>query len=152
MTDARGRPAGAGWGHAFHRLVRRPHAQRLAGLFRGLAQPALSRDVHRLLAGSYRISLAVDEGGRVVGFAQAISDGVLTACIPLLEVLPEHQGRGLGTALMRHLLEQLGHLYAVDLSCDDDVVPFYERLGMRRANAMYLRNYARQGGVPEERR
>ncbi|MPY65294.1 GNAT family N-acetyltransferase [Deinococcus sp. SDU3-2] len=94
----------------------------------------------------------MDEGGRVVGFAQAISDGVLTACIPLLEVLPEHQGRGLGTALMRHLLEQLGHLYAVDLSCDDDVVPFYERLGMRRANAMYLRNYARQNGASEESR
>lgn len=124
----------------------------LQGFFVGWPNPPSPETFHRLLAGSYRISLAVDERGRVVGFAQAISDGVLTAFIPLLEVLPQHQGRGLGTALMRHLLEQLGHLYAVDLSCDDDVVPFYERLGMGRGNAMYRRNYARQSGVPEEGR
>ncbi|WP_104990231.1 GNAT family N-acetyltransferase [Deinococcus sp. NW-56] len=124
----------------------------LQGFFVGWPNPPSPETFHHLLAGSYRISLALDERGRVVGFAQAISDGVLTAFIPLLEVLPEHQGQGLGTALMRHLLEQLGHLYAVDLSCDDDVVPFYERLGMERANAMYQRNYARQSGVPEESR
>ncbi|MCP2013916.1 ribosomal protein S18 acetylase RimI-like enzyme [Deinococcus sp. HSC-46F16] len=124
----------------------------LQGFFVGWPNPPTAETFHRLLAGSYRISLALDEHGRVVGFAQAISDGVLTAFIPLLEVLPEHQDRGLGTALMRHLLEQLGHLYAVDLSCDDDVVPFYGRLGMGRGNAMYRRNYARQSGVPEEGR
>jgi ribosomal protein S18 acetylase RimI-like enzyme len=90
----------------------------------------------------------VDPEGRVVGFAQAISDGVLTAFIPLLEVRPEHRGRGLGTALLQHLLGQLSHLYAVDLSCEGGLVPFYERLGMRRANAMVLRNYGRQNGVP----
>lgn len=124
----------------------------LQGFFVGWPNPPSPETFHRLLAGSYRISLAVDERGRVVGFAQAISDGVLTAFVPLLEVLPEYQGRGLGTALMRHLLEQLGHLYAVDLSCDDDVVPFYERLGMGRGNAMYVRNYAQQSGVPEKSR
>ena len=84
----------------------------------------------------------------MVGIAQAISDGVLTAFIPMLEVQASHRGRGIGSALIRHLLAQLGHLYAVDLSCDDDLVPFYERLGFRRANAMVLRNYARQGGEP----
>ncbi|WP_019586842.1 GNAT family N-acetyltransferase [Deinococcus apachensis] len=82
----------------------------------------------------------------MVGIAQAISDGVLTAFIPLLEVHATHRGRGVGSALIRHLLAQLDHLYAVDLSCDDDLVPFYQRLGFRRANAMVLRNYARQSG------
>lgn len=118
----------------------------LQGFFEGWPQSPTPVTLHRLLAASYRISLAVDGEGQVIGFAQAISDGVLTAFIPMLEVLPEHRGRGLGTRLMRHLLGQLEHLYAVDLSCEGGLVPFYERLGMRRGNAMILRNYPRQSG------
>lgn len=120
----------------------------LQGFFEGWPNPPTPDTLHRLLASSYRISLAVEESGRVVGIAQAISDGVLTAFVPMLEVLPESRGRGLGTALMRHLLAQLDHLYAVNLSCDADLVPFYERLGLRRGNAMIRRNYARQDGSP----
>lgn len=122
----------------------------LQGFFEGWPNPPSPETLHRLLARSYRVSLAVEEDGRVMGFAQAISDGVLTAFVPLLEVLPEHRGQGLGTALMRHLLGQLEHLYTVDLSCDDDLVPFYERLGMRRANAMVSRDYTRQSGAPPD--
>ena len=52
----------------------------------------------------------------MVAFAQAVSDGVLSAFVPLLEVLPEYQGRGLGRAVLERLLAQLEGLYAVDLS------------------------------------
>lgn len=38
-------------------------------------------------------------------------------------------------------------LYMVDAACDDDVVPFYERLGFTRSNAMIMRRYARQSGA-----
>lgn len=120
----------------------------LHGFFEGWPNPPTPETLHRLLAGSYRISLAVEEDGQVVGFAQAISDGVLTAFVPLLEVRPAYRGHGLGSALVRHLLAQLDHLYAVDLSCDESLVPFYERLGLGRANAMVLRTYARQNGAP----
>ena len=87
----------------------------LQGFFEGWPNPPTPETLHHLLTGSYRISLAVNGDGRVVGFAQAISDGVLAAFIPLLEVLSEYRGRGLGTRLMQHLLGQLEHLYAVDL-------------------------------------
>lgn len=119
--------------------------EQLQGFFEGWPNPPRPETLHRLLAASYRISLAVEDG-RVVGIAQAISDGVLTAFIPMLEVHATHRGRGIGSALIRHLLAQLGHLYAVDLSCDYNLVPFYERLDFRRANAMVRRNYARQSG------
>jgi precorrin-8X/cobalt-precorrin-8 methylmutase len=80
------------------------------------------------------------EGARVIGFATAISDGVLSAYVPLLEVLPEHQGRGIGTELMRRLLIRLGGLYMVDLACDEELAPFYERLGLARTGvAMGIR-------------
>ncbi|CAN5189789.1 hypothetical protein BH18ACT12_BH18ACT12_03640 [soil metagenome] len=93
-----------------------------------------------MLRGSSQVVLACD-GTRVVGFVPAISDGVLSAYLPLLEVLPEYQGRGIGRELVRRVLAALGGLYMVDLVCDEDVVPFYERLRLQRLDAgMGLRN------------
>jgi ribosomal protein S18 acetylase RimI-like enzyme len=117
----------------------------LEGFFVGWPNPPAPEAHLRLLAGSQHILLARDEsGGQVVGFITAISDGVLTAFIPLLEVLPAYQGRGIGQELMRRMLERLRHLYAIDLLCDADLQPFYARLGMRPASGMLLRNYDRQ--------
>jgi predicted N-acetyltransferase YhbS len=62
-------------------------------------------------------------------------------------VLPDYQGRGIGSELTRRMLATLSHLYMVDVICDEDVQPFYERLGMRRATGMLLRNYAEQAGA-----
>lgn len=123
--------------------------EQLRGFFVDWPNPPTPDTFLRLLRGSYRVVLALHDG-QVVGFVQAISDGVLTAYIPLLEVLPEWQGRGVGRALMTRLRDELRHLYAVDLGCDDDLVPFYERLGMRRGNLMFTRSYERQNGsLPE---
>ncbi len=91
---------------------------------------------------SYRCTVAVDlTGDRVVGFATAISDGLLAASIPLVEVLPGWKERGIGTELMDRLLDQLSHLYQVDLACDADVRPFYEKVGLEPGGtAMVRRN------------
>jgi len=101
-----------------------------------------SPELHvKLLRGSERVVLARNrETGRVVGFVTAVGDGVVSAYIPLLEVLPEYQGRGIGTELVRHVLELLEGRYMVDLSCDEELVEFYERFGMRRLVGMGLRN------------
>ncbi len=93
-----------------------------------------------MLAGSDHIELAIDrETGQVVGFVTALTDGVLSGFIPLLEVLPAYQGRGVGRALMTRMLDRLGALPNVDLLCDPDVVPFYERFGMKPVGGMALR-------------
>ena len=43
--------------------------------------------------------IAIDENtNQVVGFVTAISDGVLSAYIPFLEVLPEYKSIGIGYA------------------------------------------------------
>jgi ribosomal protein S18 acetylase RimI-like enzyme len=117
-------------------------AEALDGFFVGWPEPPSNeRHLELLRAASY-VALAVD-GEQVVGFATANSDGVLSAYVPLLEVLPEHQGRGVGTELVRRLLSRLGGLYIVDLACDDDLVPYYERLGLGRVGvAMGIRNRA----------
>ena len=83
-----------------------------------------------LLRGSHAVELAL-EGDAVVGFVTAISDGVLSAFIPLLEVLPAYQHQGIGTELVRRLLLQLDDFYMIDLCCDSDLEPFYSALGFQ---------------------
>lgn len=102
----------------------------------------------RLLRGSDHVVLAVDdESGQVVGFVTAVGDGVLSAYLPLLEVLPAYRGRGIGGELVRRMLDRLADLYMVDLVCDPELEPFYARFGLRPAHAMVRRNYARQSGA-----
>ncbi|MCY4111682.1 MAG: GNAT family N-acetyltransferase [Chloroflexi bacterium] len=93
-----------------------------------------------ILHGSANVVVAIDqESDQVVGFVTAISDGILSAYISLLEVLPDYQGRGIGSELMRRLLDQTKDLYMVDTLCDVDVQPYYERFGMKRATGMRIR-------------
>jgi ribosomal protein S18 acetylase RimI-like enzyme len=110
--------------------VRGIEAPQLEGFFVDWPDPPSPERHLELLLGSDHVVLARD-GERVVGFVTAISDGVLSAYVPLLEVLPSYQGEGIGSELMRRLLARLEHLYMVDLCCDADLEPFYRRLGLQ---------------------
>jgi len=119
----------------------------LAGFFEGWPNPPSSSTHLKILRQSDHIVLAFDnEADRVAGFINAVSDGVLSAYIPLLEVLQEYRGRGIGGELVRRMLRQLDGLYMIDLTCDKDKFPFYERFGMRQSTGMMIRNFNRQSG------
>jgi GNAT superfamily N-acetyltransferase len=111
------------------------------GFFEGWPHPP-SADLHLAhLRGAEAAIVAIDgETGQVVGFVTAIGDGLLVAFIPLLEVLPAYRGRGIGTELMRRLLDRLAGRYSVDLACDPEMMPFYERLGGVPGTAAMWRN------------
>lgn len=115
------------------------------GFFAGWLHPPTPETHLKLLHGSDHVILARDDE-QVIGYITAISDGVLAAYIPHLEVLPAYRGQGIGSELVRRMLDQLRHLYMIDLMCDPDVQPFYERLGLRRYSGMIYRNYERQSG------
>lgn len=119
----------------------------LDGFFVNWGNPPSSDSHLRILQGSYKIVLAIDETtNQVVGFINAISDVVLSAYIPLLEVLPSYQKRGIGKELLNRMMCELSDFYMVDLLCDRTLQPFYERLGMRTADGMLKRNYTFQCG------
>ena len=123
-------------------------AEHLQGFFVGWPNPPSPATHLRILAGSYAMLLARDDAtGQVVGFITAISDGVSCAYIPHLEVLPAYQRSGIGSELVRRMLERLHDIYMIDLICDTDVQPFYARLGMQPYTGMILRNYDRQSGA-----
>jgi ribosomal protein S18 acetylase RimI-like enzyme len=97
------------------------------------------------LKGSYISWLAIDSStGVVVGFINAISDGVMAAYIPLLEVLPEYQNKGIGKELVSRMIKSLKHLYMVDVLCDEEIQTYYAKFGMINSTGSILRNYDRQ--------
>ncbi len=74
-----------------------------------------------------------------IGFITAISDNVLSAYIPLLEVLPDYRNQKTGTKLCELMLEKLEHLYMIDLCCDESLEPFYKKLNFAKVSGMVRR-------------
>ncbi len=112
----------------------------MVGFFVGWQHPFPPETHQRMLAGSDLYLLAIDgERERVVGFVAALTDGVQGAFITLLEVLPAYQGQGIGQELMARMLDRLRHIQTIELMCGPELIPFYERFGMRPSPGMVLR-------------
>jgi GNAT superfamily N-acetyltransferase len=90
-------------------------------------RPSPERHLEILRGSDYVVLARHGADGRVIGFVTAISDGVLSAFIPLLEVLRDWRGRGIGSELVRRMLAELEDFYMVDLVCDPELEPFYRR-------------------------
>ena len=113
------------------------------GFFEGWPLPPSPEAHLSHLRGAEVSIVALDAAtGHVVGFVTAIGDGELTASVPLLEVLPAYRRRGIEAELMRRVLTRLGDRYSIDLVCDPELVPFYERLGGVPGTALIWRNRA----------
>jgi len=115
-------------------------SEQLHGFFVGWKSPLTPERHYELLRGSTHFIVALD-GDRAIGFITALSDGVNSAFIPLLEVLPEYKKCGIGTELVNRMLIKLDSIMNIDLTCDSDVQPFYERFKMLRSTGMILRKY-----------
>ncbi len=119
----------------------------LEGFFDGWPDPPTPATHARILRSSHAAIVAIEpDTGRVAGFVTAVSDGVLSAYIPLLEVRREHRSQGLGRELVERMLEKLRGFYMIDVSCDPELEPFYTRLGFTPARAMLRRDYGSQSG------
>ena len=70
---------------------------------------------------------------KLVGLANAISDGHLVVYYPHLLVLPEYQRRGIGTELMRRLMARYEGFHQQVLVADGRALDFYRKCGFERA-------------------
>ena len=73
------------------------------------------------------------DSGRLVGFARAVSDGVLYATIYDVMVYPEYQKSGIGAALVENIVGQCkaAGVFTVHLFAADGTEPFYKKFGFQ---------------------
>jgi GNAT superfamily N-acetyltransferase len=88
--------------------------------------------LHKALLASHSVVTAWDET-KLVGLGNAISDGYLVVYYPHLLVLPEYQGRGIGTELMRRLMARYNGFHQHMLVADGRALEFYRKCGFERA-------------------
>ena len=119
------------------------------GFFDGWPNPPSPKTHLALLQNSDCVVIAFDLDRDVVaGYVTAVTDHVLCACIPLLEVLPAYRRQGIGPNLFHRVLTLLDGFYMVDLQCDEHMQTFYENRGMHKSRGMMLRRYEYQSGHP----
>ena len=119
----------------------------LTGFFAGWKEYPSPDKFLLILSNSEHVIIAVDdEKNTVVGFIYAVSDKILAAYIPLLEVLEDYRGKGIGSELVKRMMDELKDFYMIDLICDEELESYYSKFGMMKFSAMIKRNYGMQKG------
>ncbi|MCL2021536.1 MAG: GNAT family N-acetyltransferase [Betaproteobacteria bacterium] len=71
---------------------------------------------------------------RLVGLANAISDGYLVVYFPHMLVHPDVYRQGIGRALMEAMLNRYRSFHQLMLTADGDALHFYKAMGFTRAD------------------
>lgn len=103
----------------------------------GWAANRTIEDIEKMLTGTI-VALGAWEGDQLVGFARAVTDDRFRAFIEDVVVAESLRGYGLGAALMEALMARLAHVEEVILSCEDHLIPFYERFGFQRVSHQFM--------------
>ncbi len=88
------------------------------------------QELYEALPKSWHAVSAYD-GERLVGFGRVISDGILHAFIVEMIVVPDHQGKGIGSAILTDLLSRCrsAGIRDIQLFCAKGKAGFYEKHG-----------------------
>ena len=73
------------------------------------------------------------KNGKLVGIANAISDGYLVVYYPHMLVHPDNHGQGIGRLIMQAMFERYESFHQQMLTAVVDAVGFYEQVGFERA-------------------
>ena len=91
----------------------------------------------------------VEENGKIIGSAtlfieqKFIHNGGKVGHIEDVVVSKEYEGRGIGIKLVNSLLEKAKAMncYKTILDCNDELIPFYERIGFKQEANQMRYNY-----------
>jgi ribosomal protein S18 acetylase RimI-like enzyme len=88
-------------------------------------------DVHRRAFEASHTTVFVYHADQLIGFGRAISDGTYQAAIYDCAVLPEFQGKGIGTTIMKNILPRISHCNII-LYATPGKEGFYQTLGFQK--------------------
>ena len=95
-----------------------------------------------MLPKAYAVSLCI-----LGAYEDEKLDGHSILFIQDILVYPEYQHRGIGTALVKAVLEQYPHVYQIELATDntEKTVSFYKSLGFRPMEEIGCRGFLKMG-------
>jgi GNAT superfamily N-acetyltransferase len=94
----------------------------------------------RFLSGS-KLIITVRDSGKLIGFLTAISDGAMFACITLIEILEEYQGKGIGKRIMEFAVSYFKGFYDIILITDPEKGAFYKKFDFDEIYGMHLMDF-----------
>ena len=105
----------------------------IRSLYDSVGWTAYTRDMPALEKG-YRNSLlilAAYEGDQLAGIARAVGDGATIVFIQDILVKPDRQRQGIGTALLKAMLDRYANVRQIELTTDSrpETIAFYKSLG-----------------------
>lgn len=79
------------------------------------------------------LTLAAYEGEQLLGLIRTVGDGYTIVFVQDILVAPEYQRRGIGTALLRAILDRYSHVRQIELATDHTpkTIAFYKSMGLR---------------------
>ncbi len=122
--------------YSFDRQI---ESEQLQDLLRqtGWANQRSIEGLEKMLEGT-PLTLGAWKGDRLIGFVRVMTDGIYRALIDDVVVEESKRGTGIGSELMRRVVDRLVEVEEVFLRCGKQVVPFYERHRFERSNGVIM--------------
>ena len=98
------------------------------------------------LRAAYENSLCVFaafDAGKLIGIIRAVGDGISIVLIQDVIVLPEYQRKGVGTALLKTVMDKYKDVYQLELLTDntEKTTAFYRSAGFAAADEIGCRTF-----------
>ena len=117
-------------------------------LYAAVGWTAYTEDPAALKQGFLRslLVLAAYEGEELLGIVRAVGDGSTIVFVQDLLVFPDKQRQGVGTALLRAVLERYADVRQIELVTDDTpgTVAFYQAMGFSEFSEIGCRGFMRR--------
>ena len=79
------------------------------------------------------LTLAAYKGDQLLGIIRTVGDGHTIVFVQDILVFPEHQRKGIGTALLKAILDRYNYVRQIELATDNmpKTISFYKSMGFR---------------------